>query len=91
MTSYSHQLQVNFIGSLVDERLPNFLLQYQGAQTLFPYYFLVSHTKPSGLFSNFRECFYDTDFIKTLTEEGTKEWRLQKKSRRKFHRMNEAI
>jgi len=31
-TSYSHELQVNFIGSLVDERLPNFLLQYQGAR-----------------------------------------------------------
>jgi len=31
MTSQRHQLQVTFIGSLVDERLPNFLLQYQGA------------------------------------------------------------
>lgn len=28
--SFSHELQVNFIGSLVDERIPNFLLQYQG-------------------------------------------------------------
>jgi len=31
MTSHRHELQLNFIGSLVDERLPNFLLQYQGA------------------------------------------------------------
>jgi len=30
MTSRRHELQVNFIGSLVDERVPNFLLQYQG-------------------------------------------------------------
>jgi len=30
VTSFSHELQVNFIGRLVDERLPNFLLQYQG-------------------------------------------------------------
>jgi len=66
MTSYSHELQVNFIGSLVDERLPNFLLQYQGArgtETAFLYTYLpASRAKPARSFSGFHMCFCEPNF-----------------------------
>lgn len=56
MTSRTHELQVNFIGSLVDERLPNFLLQYQGAQGTHTPTF-VSRIKPRHSLHSFHSHF----------------------------------
>jgi len=45
MTTRSHEIRVSFIGSLVEDRLPNFLLQYQGDRYRVFLHFYVSSTK----------------------------------------------